>query len=313
MKHTKTNKTLEKKSLKWRHLPEFNMYLSYLSVEKGLSSNTLESYARDLEQFFEYLDANHLDIITCNAKDIYSYISTQRQKGKAPSSIGRSLAALRGFFGFLVDEKVRDDDPTEHITSPKKTEHLPHVISVAAVDKMLDGSENATDLNIRNRAMIELLYSSGLRVSELITLKIEDVSLDIGFVRCRGKGNKERVVPLGEQAKMVLQEYLKGPRVRLMGRTRSQELFLNARGRPLTRQAVWHILKKWAKAHGVEQNVYPHVLRHSFATHLLENGADLRSVQEMLGHADIATTQIYTHLTRKRLLEVFKRAHPRED
>jgi len=312
MANEKRNQGL-KKRLKSENIPEISQYLSYLSVEKGLSPNTLESYARDLEQFLEFLKGNHLDIINCNAKDIHSFMIEQQQNGKASSSIARCLAALRGLFSFLYDEEMRKDDPLEHFSTPKKEERLPHVLSEGAVDRLLDESENLTDLNVRNRAMIELLYSSGLRVSELIKLKVEDVSISVGFIRCRGKGDKERIVPLGEPAKKVLDDYMSGARLRLKGNQSPQQFFLNARGKPLTRQAVWQILKKWAQEHGIEQNVFPHMLRHSFATHLLENGADLRSVQEMLGHADISTTQIYTHLTRKRLLEIFRQAHPRED
>lgn len=288
-------------------------FLNFLHVERGLSVNTRQAYARDLNELTAFLAGRDTDLAKCEANDLFLFLLQQKKDGKAPRSIARSTATMRGFFNFILTEGVRLDDPTIYMTSPKLNRALPRVLSETTMDKLLSESEETSDLAIRNRAMLEVLYSSGLRVSELISLRLTDVSLDVGFVRCRGKGDKERIVPLGEPAVQALNHYLNGPRQRLAKSNRSGVLFLNAKGKPMTRQGFWLILKEWAGNHGIEQNVSPHMFRHSFATHLLDHGADLRSVQEMLGHADIATTQIYTHLSRKRLLDVFRQAHPRYD
>ncbi len=212
----------------------------------------------------------------------------------------------------MLDEGKRNDNPSTYLVTPKLNQPLPKVLSEATMDKLLLAGEES-DLVQRDLAMLEVLYSSGLRVSELIGLRIADISLDVGYVRCSGKGGKERIVPLGEPAVWAVECYLNGLRKRLCGEKKGDILFLNAHGRPLTRQGMVYILKKWGQTHNLEQTISPHMFRHSFATHLLDHGADLRSVQEMLGHADISTTQIYTHLTRKRLLDVFKKSHPRAD
>lgn len=296
--------TSEEKSLK--------KYLTYLHVERGLSENTRQAYERDLRQLMSYLEQRGTDISGCEGNDLFLFLLKCKEAGKSPRTIARCNATLRGFFAFLLDEGQRGDNPSTYLVTPKLNQPLPKVLSEVTMDKLLK-SEEKTDLTLRNLTMLEVLYSSGLRVSELIGLHLSDVSLDVGYVRCIGKGNKERIVPLGEPAIRGLERYLNGPRGRLCGKQKSDILFLNSHGRPLTRQGVVYILKKWGKDHNLEQSISPHMFRHSFATHLLDHGADLRSVQEMLGHADISTTQIYTHLTRRRLLDVFQKAHPRAD
>lgn len=287
-------------------------YLTYLNVERGLSENTRQSYERDLRQLLAYLRQRETDFIGCEANDLFLFLLKWKEKGKAPRSIARGTATLRGFFAFLVDEGKRNDNPSTYLETPKLNQPLPKVLSEVTMDKLLQVGEQSV-LALRDLAMLEVLYSSGLRVSELIGLRLSDVSLDVGYVRCIGKGSKERIIPLGEPAIMAIELYLNGLRKRLCGKLKSDILFLNAHGRPLTRQGMVYILKKWGQTHHIDRTISPHMFRHTFATHLLEHGADLRSVQELLGHADISTTQIYTHLTRKRLLDVFQRAHPRAD
>lgn len=287
-------------------------YLTYLNVERGLSENTLLSYERDLRQLNNFLKQRETDFIGCKENDLLLFLLKWKDKGKSPRSIARGTATFRGFFAFLVDEGKRNDNPSIYLASPKLNQPLPKVLSEETMDKILQiGGESI--LALRDLAMLEVLYSSGLRVSELIGLRLSDVSLDVGHTRCIGKGSKERIIPIGEPAVRAVELYMNGPRKRLCGKLKSDILFLNAHGRPLTRQGIVYILKKWGQNHNLEREISPHMFRHSFATHLLENGADLRSVQELLGHADIETTQIYTHLTRKRLLDVFQSAHPRAD
>jgi len=288
------------------------LYLTYLFVERGLSENTRQSYERDLRQLLVFLKQRERDFIRCEANDLFLFFLKWKGAGKAPRSIARGTATLRGFFAFLVDEGKRSDNPSTYLETPKLNQPLPKVLSEATMDKLLQIGDES-DLALRDLAMLEVLYSSGLRVSELIGLHLSDVSLDVGYVRCIGKGSKERIIPLGESAVIAVGLYLNGLRKRMCGKLKSDILFLNAHGRPLTRQGMVYILKKWGQTHDLTRTISPHMFRHSFATHLLEHGADLRSVQELLGHADISTTQIYTHLTRKRLLDVFQRAHPRAD
>lgn len=311
-------------------------YLSYLNVERGLSPNTRNSYERDLRKFTAFLQQRGKNIIACEGNDLFLFLLQEKNQGRSARTLARYLATLRGFFAFLLGEEMREDDPTEYLSTPKLEQHLPHVLSEGSISKLMGeggdrykegpkpgkSSKKAGDsdsegkdkgLLMRNIAMIEVLYGCGLRVSELVGLKVSDIIFETRTLRCRGKGNKERIVPIGEYALEVLQNYLEHDRERLRGKHKTEVLFLNSRGTALTRQGVWDILKKWAQTHGVQENIYPHKFRHSFATHLLDHGADLRSVQEMLGHADIATTQIYTHLSRQRLLEVFRKAHPRAD
>lgn len=290
---------------------EISRYLTYLKVERGLSENTCQAYDRDLRFLRLFLAEREKNLLSCEANDLFLFVLHLKEQAKAARSIARNIASIKGLFDFLVVEGYRRDDPTGYLTHPRLGQSLPKVLSEPTMDKLLEGSEEQTDLKIRNRAMVEVLYSSGLRVSELLSLRLTDISLDAGYVRCKGKGNKERIIPLGEPAIQAVRDYLKGPQQRLAEKISQDILFLNSRGHQMTRQGYWQILKHWAREHGVKQNIYPHILRHSFATHLLDHGADLRSVQELLGHSDISTTQIYTHLTRKRILDVFNKAHPR--
>lgn len=290
---------------------EISRYLTYLQVERGLSKNTCQAYKRDLRFLANFLAERQKNYLNCEANDLFLFILALKEQAKAARSIARYAASVKGLFDFLAAEGYRKDNPTGYLTHPRLGQTLPRVLSEPTMDKLLADSEEETELQIRNRAMIEVLYSSGLRVSELISLRLKDISLEAGYILCKGKGNKERLVPLGEPAVQAVKSYINGPRQRLAGKKSSNILFLNSRGQQMTRQGFWQILKKWAREHGLDQNISPHMLRHSFATHLLDNGADLRSVQELLGHSDISTTQIYTHLTRKRILDVFNKAHPR--
>ncbi|MFZ3102902.1 MAG: site-specific tyrosine recombinase XerD [Desulfitobacteriaceae bacterium] len=290
---------------------EISRYLTYLKVERGLAENTCQAYDRDLRFLRLFLAEREKNLLNCEANDLFLFVLYLKEQGKAARSIARNTASIKGLFDFLVVEGYRKDDPTGYLTHPRLGQALPKVLSEPTMDKLLDNSEDQSDLKIRNRAIIEVLYSCGLRVSELLGLRLTDISLDAGYVRCIGKGSKERIVPLGELAIQAVRDYLKGPQQRLAGKKPSDVLFLNSRGHQMTRQGYWQILKQWAREHGVKQNISPHILRHSFATHLLDHGADLRSVQELLGHSDISTTQIYTHLTRNRILDVFNKAHPR--
>lgn len=288
-------------------------YLTYLNVERGLSQNTRQGYERDLTKLRVFLKQQGKNIEWCDGNDLFLFLLYEKNQGRSSRTLARFLATLRGLFSFLLAEDLRENDPTEYLSSPKLEQNLPHVLSEGVLDKLLGEPKRDDDFAMRNIAILEVLYGCGLRVSELVDLKVQDVVFETMTIRCRGKGNKERIVPTGECALAALRYYLEGPWKHLAGKNKTDVLFLNARGKGLTRQGVWDILKKWTKAHGVNENVHPHKFRHSFATHLLDHGADLRSVQEMLGHADISTTQIYTHLSRQRLLEVFRQAHPRAD
>ncbi len=292
-------------------------YLYYLRVEKGLSANTHDNYRRDLAKFTAYLHGQALTLRTCASADIYGFLHAQKEKGYASRTIARYLTVIRGLYGYLLQEDHLTQDPTLHIQSPKPEQKLPGLLSENVLLDSIAGTTENKPLALRDKAIIEVLYATGLRVSELIKLSFNDISFEFGYIRCRGKGNKERIVPIGEEALAAAQHYIADSRQLLLAHNKKpaatdrNTLFLNARGRPLTRQGVWQIVKSWSAQNRLDRRVYPHLLRHSFATHLLDNGADLRSVQEMLGHADIATTQIYTHLTKKRLLDVFKKSHPR--
>lgn len=287
-------------------------FINYLGVERGLALNTLDSYGRDLRQYEEFLKREgHSDPAAVSRELILRYLVQLEGEGKATATIARRLAALKAFYQFLVREKRLDADPTADLESPKLKRKLPQVLTVKEVESILEQPNRSTAAGVRDRAMLELIYATGIRVSELVNLNLEDVNLEMGFLRCYGKGSKERLVPLGSWAVRTLREYLQKWRGRLLRDEGEVSLFVNHHGRRLTRQGFWKIVKKYAEDARIEKEITPHTLRHSFATHLLENGADLRSVQEMLGHADISTTQIYTHLTKGRLKEVYAKSHPR--
>ncbi|MEW9674660.1 site-specific tyrosine recombinase XerD [Lentibacillus sp. L22] len=287
-------------------------FFHHLKIERGLSDNTLKSYHRDLQQYLHYIKTatGMVQWEAVKRRDITGFLYMLKDNGKSAATIARILSSIRLFHRFLINEQLVTHDVCLHIETPKQERKLPDVLSPADVEALLSISGN-TPLKIRNKAMLELLYATGLRVTELITIPISDLHLTMGFVRCLGKGAKERIVPLGDLAKDAVQEYIDDARSKLVKHQDTKALFVNQHGRPLTRQGVWKILKQAARDAGITKKITPHTLRHSFATHLLENGADLRSVQEMLGHADISTTQIYTHVTKARLKDVYNMYHPR--
>lgn len=288
-------------------------YFHYLQIERGLSDNTLISYKRDLTRYQQYIEKviekSTWDLVVRN--DIISFLHMLHDDGNSSATIARAISSIRSLHQFLIREQITSHDPSIHIETPQKERKLPDILSSKEIQRLLSISEE-TPLAIRNKAMFELLYATGLRVTELITLQVSDLHLTMGFVRCLGKGSKERIVPLGDIAIESLEIYLTTTRDSLAKKKQDDNiLFLNQHGRPLTRQGFWKVLKTAAIKVGLDDKITPHTLRHSFATHLLENGADLRAVQEMLGHADISTTQIYTHVTRNRLKDVYNMYHPR--
>lgn len=292
-----------------QHLDHF---MNYLAVERGLAANTLEAYGRDLTRYADFLDkqgVSGIDAIT--PAHVVDFLGALRKEGLAPRSQTRSLVAVRTFHKFLVAEKISNLNPAARIESMRLTQALPQVLSPREVERLLAAPCEADAIGARDRAMLELLYATGLRVSELVGLKLGDVQALVGCVRTLGKGRKERVVPVGETALAELDVYLQGARALLEKKSGSPYLFLNRSGQGLTRQGFWKIIKRRALQAGIRKNITPHTLRHSFATHLLENGADLRAVQAMLGHADISTTQIYTQVTRERLRRLHEQFHPR--
>ena len=287
-------------------------YLHYLKVERGLSENTIASYGIDLKLFLEYLRENEIPSFKqVNKEVIVNYMQAEKNNNKANSSILRSVSSLRKFFQYLAQEKIIEKDPMLLIDTPKKKQHLPQVLTKEEVEKLLHSPNTGQVLGLRDRAMLELMYATGLRISEIINLKLEDLHLTMGTLQTLGKGHKERIVPVGDEAIKWINRYLEEARPKLLKQKRSNYLFLNFHGNNLTRQGVWKNLKAEVRKAGIQKNITPHTLRHSFATHILENGADLRIVQELLGHVDISTTQIYTHLSNKQLADIYNRAHPR--
>jgi integrase/recombinase XerD len=287
-------------------------FFHYLLIERGLSENTLTSYKRDLKQYTDYIEntVQKSEWDNVNRNDIVHFLQKVKDSGKSAATISRNISSIRAFHQFLIREQLVTKDASLHLEIPKKQRKLPDVLSINDVEKLLS-IKGTSALHIRNTAMLELLYATGLRVSELITLKVSDLHLTMGFVQCFGKGSKERIVPLGDVAKDAVEEYLNHARNKLVKQKDVQTLFVNHHGKPLTRQGFWKVLKRVAEEAEITKPITPHTLRHSFATHLLENGADLRVVQEMLGHEDIATTQIYTHVTKGRLKDIYKSYHPR--
>ena len=285
-------------------------YLDYLTAERGLAANTVEAYRRDLEALGRALGPKRR-IEQARREDLLRILRKMRVERRSPRSIARWLAAVRGFFRYLVAEEVATEDPTTHLELPRTWRTLPKVLSFSEVENLLTTPDRSSATGLRDAAMLEVLYATGLRVSELIGLRLGDLHLDASYLRCLGKGQKERVVPLGGEADATLQAYLAGARPELLMGKRTNVLFVNRRVGSLTRQGFWKIIKTCARRAGIHTQLSPHTMRHSFATHLLENGADLRSVQAMLGHADISTTQIYTHINRERLRRLYDDHHPR--
>ncbi|GAB6933536.1 site-specific tyrosine recombinase XerD [Calditerricola satsumensis] len=289
-----------------------DQFIHYLGVERGLAANTLVSYRQDLTAFAAYLKEQGVQRIEETTRaHIVGFLLHLQQQGKATATISRHLASIRSFFHFLFRERLIDQDPSVNLETPKLQKRLPKVLSVEEVERLLAMPDPRTPTGLRDKAMLELLYASGLRVSELVSLNLHDVNLHMAYLKCMGKGSKERIIPLGRIAVDATRRYIERARPMLLRSQGEEALFVNHHGRRLTRQGFWKIIKKYAREAGIAKEITPHTLRHSFATHLLENGADLRSVQEMLGHADISTTQIYTHVTKTRLKEIYARTHPR--
>jgi integrase/recombinase XerD len=290
--------------------PVIARYLDHLAVERGLSRNTLDAYRRDLQILQRALGSGR-SLPSAGTEDLVRVLGKLRAEGRSSRSVARWLVAVRGFFAYLVSEGVVDANPTSHIDAPRSWRTLPKVLSFEEVEALLAAPDRSVPTGLRDAAMLEVLYATGLRVSELVGLRLRDLHLDAGYLRCVGKGSKERVVPLGAEALGSIHRYLAEGRPSLLGKKKNDSLFVNCRGAPLSRQGFWKILKGYRVRAGIRTDFSPHTLRHSFATHLLENGADLRSVQVMLGHADISTTQIYTHVNRERLRRLYEDYHPR--
>jgi len=288
-------------------------YLNHLLIEKGLSVNTVQAYAADLSRFLAHLKENGIERIDqTDTPFMLRHLIELRKTGLQAKSRARHLVSIRGFYRYLVREKIVNQDPVRSIELPKSGLKIPDILSVDEVVKLLDAPDILKSTGARDSAMLELLYAAGLRVSELIQLKLQDVNFDAGFVRVMGKGSKERLVPIGLYAKEKIDNYLTSARPFILKQCSSRYLFIARAGKPLTRQGFWKLIRKYAIRAGIWKKITPHTLRHSFATHLLEGGADLRAVQLMLGHADISTTQIYTHVTRDRLKHLHDKFHPRK-
>jgi len=286
-------------------------FLRHLQVERGLSSNTLTAYALDLRKFSAFCAARKLSIQAAGRDAVLDFLSALYRQKLSSRSVARHLATLRVFFRFAVTDGLIREEPTLNLQSPRVWKSLPIFLTITQVEKLLAMPDAKTPLGARDAAMLEVLYSTGLRVSELVGLRIAEMDLGMGCVRCLGKGNKERLVPLGRAAINALRLYLGEPRARLLRGRTSPLVFLNHHGSKMTRVGFWKVLKSYGRRAGLTPKLSPHKLRHSFATHLLERGADLRSVQAMLGHADISTTQIYTHVTQERLRQIYRAHHPR--
>ena len=285
-------------------------YTDFLKIEKRQSQNTVESYRRDVSRFAKYLSNNQLG--GAKTSDVRSFLVFLRnEEGLAPSSVARCLSSLKSFYNFLYIESLISENPIETIASPRPWRKLPNVMSMQEVDALIAAPDINTLTGVRDLAMLELMYATGLRVSELVSLKMSAVNLEVGYLRTLGKGSKERVVPIGDIAKTTIENYVINARPLFQKKCTTEDLFLTRLGNAMTRQGFWKILKKYSIKAKIVGTVSPHALRHAFATHLLERGADLRSVQKMLGHADISSTQIYTHVLRERMREVHERFHPR--
>ena len=287
-------------------------FLAYLTIEKGLSKNTLESYGRDVRKFVLFLEENKISSVQeIKYENILDFLSHFKKQGFSDTTTVRTIVSIKQFFKYLLLEKIINADPTSQIHTPKMKKSIPSVISLEDVEKVLASPDESTPEGIRDLAMLEVLYATGIRVSELIGLMLNDVNFEMGFVIVYGKGSKERIVPIGEQAQVKLKTYMELSRPLLLKQRESKELFVTRRGKGMTRQGFWKLIKTYALKSNITKPISPHTLRHSFATHLLERGADLRTIQIMLGHSDISTTQIYTHVENERLKEIHKKYHPR--
>ena len=287
-------------------------FLNYLSVERGLSKNTISSYRTDLVHFIAAMEARGVkDIDGVKRDDITRYLLALKEKGLSSNSISRALVAVKMFYRFLVQERFIKDDVAGVLESPKLMRPLPNVLGMAEVDKLLGAPDVRDWMGIRDKAALELMYATGMRVSELVNLTTDGLNLDIGFIKCKGKGDKERIVPIGKKAKEAIVRYMEKVRPKLLKNKQDSHLFLSRLGKKVSRQSFWKMIKRCARIARIKREIAPHTLRHSFATHLLERGADLRVVQELLGHSDISTTQVYTHINKERLKSIHRQFHPR--
>jgi integrase/recombinase XerD len=286
-------------------------YLTHLQVERRLAAHSVESYARDLARLATFADESGVNVTSLDAPSLELFVRQLLSEGLSPRSVARMVAAIRGYYKYLVREGQLDTSPADDLRAARPWPTLPRYLSEDEVERLLVAPDVSTALGLRDRAMLELLYATGLRVSELVGLPVADVNLSAGYLTTTGKGDKQRLVPVGDQAADWLRRYLADARSTLLGRASSARLFVNARGGDLSRVGFWKILKGHGKVAGLRTSLSPHVLRHSFATHLLDHGADLRAIQAMLGHADLSTTQIYTHVLESRLRTIYDRSHPR--
>ena len=289
-----------------------DQFLHYLTVEKGLAKKTLEAYSHDLNRFLNYLQEKGIeDVLRVSKLDVRAFLLTLKAKKLSNKTVVRNLVAIRTFFRFLTQEGKLESNPVEDLESPRLAKTLPEILSLHEVEQLLETPKPQTPLGIRDRTMLEMLYATGMRVSELVSLQMNQLNLEGGYVLLFGKGSKERGVPVGTEAIKWVSHYLKGARQKLSKGKETPFLFLNRSGRKMSRQVFWKSIKAYGRKAGIRKKITPHLLRHSFASHLLARGADLRSVQMLLGHADISTTQIYTHVTSERLKQVHRRHHPR--
>ncbi|MBE7020792.1 MAG: site-specific tyrosine recombinase XerD [Ruminococcaceae bacterium] len=282
-------------------------FIDYLYEEKNLSENTLMSYRRDLKQYEEYVLKNGIDYLTVKKDDLNEYLSYLKELGKAPSTVSRNVASLKAFYGFLYDESVIDTNPSEGIRYNKNVRKIPGVLTGREIDKLFSQPDITTFKGLRDKAMLEVLYATGIRVSELISLKNKDINIKVGYISCSGNGTK-RVIPLHDEAIDILKLYIKRHKNMF---TEEGFIFVNVNGQPITRQGFWKVIKEYVKAARIKKEITPNTLRHSFAAHLIQNGADLKSIQQMLGHKDISTTQIYNNFTNSRITQIYKNAHPK--
>lgn len=290
---------------------EIEEFIGYLHNTRGTSKNTEVSYERDLKKLERFLTEEKIESVEqVNATLLNSYVMYMERKNFAASSISRSIASIRAFFHFLCQTRNWKENPAEHLKAPKIEKKMPGILTIDEVDLLLKQPRENTAKGIRDRAMLELLYATGIRVSELISLTLKDINLKLGYITC-SSGEKERVIPFGSAAKRSVEHYMEGARAELLGSQESEMLFLNCSGKSMSRQGFWKVLKSYAEAAGIQQDITPHTLRHSFAAHLVQNGADLKSVQEMMGHSDISTTQIYMNMNMNKIRDVYMKAHPR--
>jgi integrase/recombinase XerD len=289
-----------------------DQFLHYIVVEKGLAKNTIDAYSHGLNRFLDYLKKKGIQEIKGVSKlDVRAFLLALKKQGLSTKSVVRNLVAIRTLFQFLIREGILEANPIEELESPKIPKTLPEILTLKEVERLLEQPNPQTPMGIRDRAMLEVLYATGMRVSELTQLPMNQVNLEAGYVLVFGKGSKERIIPLGNEAMKWVALYLKGSREKLAKRRESPSLFINRMGSGMSRQQFWKVIKSYGRRAGIRKRITPHLLRHSFASHLLERGADLRSVQMMLGHVDISTTQIYTHVTGERLKKIHQRFHPR--